>query len=145
VAISAPFVYDDELEHPLDYDKIRKNIRKIKKAIDKVCVSAIVTSKMKPDDVFKVDKFASEAGATNLLFLLYKPGKKELFPEKELARNILEKILQLYFKKKHTSIDVCYANYAAGMRCYGINFIDSSGKQTENGCCYPKKYCKHKT
>ena len=141
VAVSAPFVYDEGLEHPLDYDKIRKNIRKIRKAVKKVCISTIVTSKMKPCDVFKVDKFASEAGATDILFLLYKPGKKELFPEKELARDILEKILELYFKKKHVSIDVCYANYAAGMGCYGITYSDPAGKIIQGKCAYPRKYC----
>jgi MoaA/NifB/PqqE/SkfB family radical SAM enzyme len=144
VAVSAPFVYAPDrvpIKHKLGYDAIKENIQKLKDHIERICISTIVTSKMEPDDVYKVEEFAKESGASDILFLLYKPGQKDLVPDKERARKILENILSLDFRSIHPSIDVCYAKHAANFHCRGVLYADASGNLSKDICSYPEKYC----
>lgn len=148
VAVSAPFVYSDELKdlYARSKDEIGESVSEIASKIGKVCVASIVTNEMRPEDVFKVEEFAEEAGATNTLFLLYKPVKDEdLMPTKGQARQILEKVLELAYRKENTAIDCCYAAYTTPMSCGQFYYAKPDGKlkRSFKSCPFPKgKLCR---
>ena len=135
ICISAPFIYTDKLNDycALSNEKIKKYASELAQKFKKLCLATIITNKMQPEDVFKVDEIAAELGATNTLFLLYKPiQNNELMPTKKQARKILEKILELAFQKHNTAIDCCLAKYTAGCGC-GFHYMKTDGILRKSG------------
>jgi len=141
VCVSAPFVYNENpfFNYSLSAEQISSAVKEIAENVKRACISTIVTNEMQPDDVFKVTDFAKKASATDILFLMYKPGKKELVPSREEAREILEKILEVHYKVMPSSIDACFATRTVWKRCKGLTYVSAGGKLLDEYCPFSGK------
>ena len=148
ICISAPFIYTDELTKysGQNNEKTKESIAELAQEFNDTCIATIVTNKMQPDDVFKIDELAEELGATNTLFLMYKPIKTNaLMPVRKHSRDILEKILELSFNKKNTSIDCCFTAYAVRPQpACSFDYIKPDGILRKSGwqkpCPFDEEY-----
>jgi molybdenum cofactor biosynthesis enzyme MoaA len=141
VCVSAPFVYSETppFSYALSAKQISDAVKEIAEKVKKVCISTIVTSEMQPDDVLKAADFAKKADATDLLFLMYKPGNPELVPSREHARDILEKILEVHYKSMPASIDACFAARTVWQRCDGLAYARTDGRLLKEYCPFSKE------
>ena len=107
---------------------------------------------MKKADVSKCADFAKNAGATGILFLLYKPTKNNenfdiLFPDLQLCREITAEIINLRLREKdkfEVSVDSCLLGYTVYNRinCYDY-YISPVEKVSPYGDIYDY-YSPHK-
>ena len=145
VCISAPFVYNNnpKFSYGVSREQTEKAVKSIAENVKKVCVSTIVTNEMNPNDVFRFAEFAKSAGATDLLFLMYKPGDSGLVPSREHARKILEKVLEVDYKIMPASIDSCFAARTVWQKCYGLPYSGVDGILKTGYCPFlpDKKDC----
>jgi len=121
VAVSAPFMYDKELTDAyarVSLRQVKRAVAEAKGRVGEVCLSVIVTSAMRPDDVERVVRRAKSWGADKVLFMLFKPwggGERyrNLFPPLSLAREVLCRLSEL----KDVLVDSCLLRYTLGFPC----------------------------
>lgn len=135
IAVSVPFIYSRELseEHKMSMTEQRDRAARAKGVAPRLCLSAIMTSKTAPGHVQKMDGIAAELGATDVLWLLWKPvgkARTDLFPSKQQARRLLEEIVRSAWNSElNYSIDVCMAVYTTPTSCYGNAWVARIGEE----------------
>jgi len=132
-AVSAPFIYDDELMkklYPLSKERIESAVVQLLDKITNVCLTIIVTSKMREDHIENLIDYAKNCGVKYLLFTLFKPffnGRKfiDLLPDLWKAREFLVKIAKLSKEEKDVKllVDACFVTYTTYTICPSRNGV----------------------
>lgn len=127
VAVSCPFPYNARLArlHPVTTQTIVRAMKKLAPIQDR-CLSVIMTSRMKPRAVKRCIDFALQAGATAILFLMYKPlgsGRRRadllpgLWQARELVCAIIEQMEKYREKPLRVCLDACSLAYTCSFSC----------------------------